>query len=105
VFSHLLRIGRKTIISLPNFGHWRIRLALLFGGRMPRAEARGYRWYETPNIHLCTISDFVALVRENGARIERAFAVSEKGLTRPMQVDAWGPNLFAQGAIFVLTKS
>jgi len=105
VFSHLLRIGRKTIISLPNFGHWRIRLALLFGGGMPRTGALGYRWYETPNIHLCTISDFVALVRENGARIERAFAVSEKGLTRPMQVDAWGPNLFAQGAIFVLTKS
>jgi methionine biosynthesis protein MetW len=72
---------------------------------MPRTGILGYRWYETPNIHLCTISDFVALVRENGARIERVIALSEKGRTRPMQVDAWGPNLLAQGAIFVLTKS
>jgi methionine biosynthesis protein MetW len=104
VFSHLLRIGQRTIVSFPNFGHWRIRLALLGEGRMPRTGALGYRWYETPNIHLCTISDFVALVRENGARIERAFALSGKGRTRPMQADAWGPNLFAQGAIFVLTK-
>jgi methionine biosynthesis protein MetW len=105
VVSHLLRIGQRTIVSFPNFGHWRIRLALLVQGRMPRTGILGYRWYETPNIHLCTISDFVALVRENGARIERVIALSEKGRTRPMQVDAWGPNLLAQGAIFVLTKS
>jgi methionine biosynthesis protein MetW len=105
VLSHLLRIGRRTVVSFPNFGHWRVRLALLVGGRMPRTGVLGYRWYETPNIHLCTISDFVALARENGARIERALALSEKGRTRPMQADAWGPNLLAQGAIFVLTKS
>ena len=72
---------------------------------MLRTGALGYRWHDTPNIHLCTIRDFVALARESGARIERAFAVNEKGRTRPMQADAWGPNLFAQGAIFVLTKS
>jgi methionine biosynthesis protein MetW len=105
VFSHLLRIGQRTIVSFPNFGYWRIRLALLVGGRMPRAGVLGYRWYETPNIHLCTISDFVALVREHGARVERAFTVNGKGHTRPMKVDAWGPNLFAQSAIFVLMKS
>jgi methionine biosynthesis protein MetW len=100
-----LRIGERTVVSFPNFGHWRIRLALLFQGRMPRTTTLGYPWYETPNIHLCTISDFVALVRENGARIESSFALSEKGRTRPMRMDAWGPNLFAQGALFVLTKS
>jgi methionine biosynthesis protein MetW len=105
VLSHLLRIGHRTVVSFPNFGHWRIRLALLFQGRMPRTTTLGYPWYETPNIHLCTISDFVALVRENGARIESSFALSEKGRTRPMRMDAWGPNFFAQGALFVLTKS
>jgi methionine biosynthesis protein MetW len=105
VLLHLLRIGRKTIVSFPNFGHWRIRLSLLFHGRMPQTATLGYRWYETPNIHLCTIRDFVALVQESGARIEGAFTLSEKGRTRPMRADAWGPNLFAQGAIFVLTKN
>ena len=104
VLSHLLRIGGKTIVSFPNFGHWRIRLALLSRGRMPQTATLGYRWFETPNIHLCTISDFVELVRENNARIESAFALSEKGRTRPMRTDAWGPNLLAQGAVFVLTK-
>jgi methionine biosynthesis protein MetW len=105
VLSQLLRIGEKTIVSFPNFGHWRIRLALLFQGKMPQTATLGYHWYETPNIHLCTISDFVQMVRENSGRIEKAFALSGKGRTRPMQTDAWGPNIFAQGAIFVLTKS
>ena len=105
VLSHLLRIGHRTVVSFPNFGHWRIRLALLFQGRMPRTTTLGYPWYETPNIHLCTIGDFVALVREHDARIESSFALSEKGRTRPMRMDAWGPNLFARGALFVLTKN
>jgi methionine biosynthesis protein MetW len=105
VLQHLLRIGGKTIVSFPNFGHWRIRFALLLEGRMPRTAALGYHWYETPNIHLCTITDFAQLVHENGARIESAFALSQKGRTRRMATDAWGPNLFAQGAIFMLTKS
>jgi methionine biosynthesis protein MetW len=104
VLQQLLRIGAKTIVSFPNFGHWRVRFALLFGGRMPQTATLGYRWYETPNIHLCTISDFIGLVRENGARVEHAFAVTREGRTRRMTADAWGPNLFAPGAIFVLTK-
>ena len=104
VLQHLLRIGEKTIVSFPNFGYWRIRFALLLQGRMPRTAILGYRWYETPNIHLCTISDFAQLARESGARIESAFAFSQKGRTRPMATDAWRPNLFAQSAIFVLTK-
>jgi methionine biosynthesis protein MetW len=105
VLSQLLRIGERIIVSFPNFGHWRIRLALLLQGRMPKTATLRHCWYETPNIHLCTISDFVQLVRENGARIERAFALNAKGRTRPMHTDAWGPNLFAQGAIFVLMKT
>jgi methionine biosynthesis protein MetW len=102
VLGHLLRIGRRTVISLPNFGHWRVRLALLAGGRMPRTPALDYAWYDTPNIHLCTIADFVALATDAGATIERALSLDEKGHTHPMQADAWGPNLFAEGAIFLL---
>jgi methionine biosynthesis protein MetW len=102
VLAHLIRIGRRTIVSFPNFGHWRIRLSLLFEGRMPHTTALGYRWYETPNIHLCTIKDFIALARDSGAGIEQAIALSENGRTHPMRADAWGPNLFAEGAILML---
>jgi methionine biosynthesis protein MetW len=102
VLAHLLRIGKRTIVSFPNFGHWKVRLSLLFNGRMPHTAALGYAWYDTPNIHLCTIADFTALVRETGGAIERAIALSEEGSTHAMQPDAWGPNLFAEGAIFLL---
>ena len=104
VLCHLLRIAERTIVSFPNFGHWQIRLALLMRGRMPKTTALCYRWYDTPNIHLCTITDFIDLVRESGAQIESALALSEKGRTRPMNKGARNPNLFARGAIFVLTK-
>ena len=102
VLADLLRIGRHTIVSFPNFGHWRVRLSLLVNGRMPRTHALEHEWYDTPNIHLCTIADFVSLARSSGAVIERALALSETGRTHPMQLDAWGPNLFAEGAIFLL---
>jgi len=102
VLGHLLRIGRRTVISLPNFGHWKVRLRLAVGGRMPRTLALAYHWYDTPNIHLCTIADFVALAREQGAVIERALALDDEGRTRPMHAEAWGPNLLADGAIFLL---
>jgi methionine biosynthesis protein MetW len=102
VLGEMLRIGKHTAVSLPNFGHWRIRLSLLAHGRMPRTKALDYAWYETPNIHLCTIADFVGMARETGAEIERAYALREDGETRAMRPQAWGPNLMAQGAIFLL---
>jgi methionine biosynthesis protein MetW len=104
VLEHLLRIGRQAAISLPNFGHWRVRLALLFGGRMPRTPALGYHWYDTPNIHLCTVADFVDLARKNDAVIDRALALKGDSVTGEMRPDAWGPNFMAQGAIFLLRK-
>jgi methionine biosynthesis protein MetW len=102
VLRQLLRIGQRTVVSLPNFGHWRVRLALLVTGRMPQTSALDYPWHETPNIHLCTIADFVRLARDEGGDIERAFALQGDGRTIPMQPDAWGPNLFAERAIFLL---
>lgn len=105
VLAHLLRIGRRTIVSFPNFGHWRIRLSLLAKGRMPRTAALGFSWYDTPNIHLCTIADFITLARASEAVIEHAFSLDEKGRIRSMRSEGWGPNLFALGAIFVLTRS
>ena len=101
VLANLLRIGRHTIVSFPNFGHWRVRLSLLWHGRMPRTRALDYAWYQTPNIHLCTIADFTALAHEAGAEIERALALGPRG-ARPTRADAWGPNLFSEGAIFLM---
>src|SRR5450755_1754908 len=71
VLEHMLRIGRHAVVSFPNFGHWRIRLQVGFGGHMPQTGNLPYYWWETPNIHFCTIKDFVTLAREIGARIER----------------------------------
>jgi methionine biosynthesis protein MetW len=102
VLQHLLRIGRRTAVSLPNFGHWRVRLALSTHGRMPRTKALQYEWYDTPNIHLCTIADFVTLAEACGAVFERALALRQDGTTRPMQAGSWMPNLMAEGAIFLL---
>ena len=102
VLKQLLRIGKHAAISFPNFGHWRVRLSLLVNGRMPRTHALNYAWHDTPNIHLCTIADFVGLAGETGAEIERAIALGEGGRTRTMDSGAWGPNLFAEGAIFLL---
>ncbi|HEY1709477.1 MAG TPA: methionine biosynthesis protein MetW [Rhizomicrobium sp.] len=102
VLKELLRIGKRAVVSLPNFGHWRVRLSLLFNGRMPRTSALDYSWHDTPNIHLCTISDFVSMARKTDVEIERAIALGEGGRTHSMNADAWSPNLFAEGAIFLL---
>jgi methionine biosynthesis protein MetW len=104
VLGELLRIGKRTIVSFPNFGHWRVRLSLLLRGRMPVTRALDYAWHDTPNIHLCTIADFLALAKQTGARIERALALNNGNPAKPMHPDSWGPNLFAEGAIFLLAK-
>jgi methionine biosynthesis protein MetW len=110
VMEQLLRIGRRVAISLPNFGYWKVRLSLLVGGHMPRTRTLDYSWWATPNIHLCTLADFVDLTRECGALIVEAHALSDSGATKSMSpaslTDGWlGPNLFAQGGVFLLKKS
>ncbi|HWA30642.1 MAG TPA: methionine biosynthesis protein MetW [Rhizomicrobium sp.] len=103
VLANLLRIGKHTVVSFPNFGHWRVRLSLLLNGQMPRTRALDYAWYDTPNIHLCTIRDFTGLANQSGAKIEKALALSANG-TKPIRADAPGPNLTAEGAIFLMNR-
>ena len=110
VMEHLLRIGRRVAISLPNFGYWKVRLSLLAGGRMPRTRTLDYSWWATPNIHLCTLADFVDLANECGATIVEAYALDEHGGSRKVEPGSlshgWlGPNLFAQGGVFLLKKT
>jgi methionine biosynthesis protein MetW len=110
VLDHLLRIGRRVAISLPNFGYWKVRLSLLKDGRMPRTNALDYSWWATPNIHLCTLADFVDLTRECGATIVEAHGLNDGGITAKLNPASLthgylGPNLFAQGGVFLLKKS
>ncbi|MDR4306929.1 methionine biosynthesis protein MetW [Chelatococcus sambhunathii] len=104
VVEDLLRIGRRAIVSFPNFGHWRTRLQFFAEGRMPTNSNLPDPWYETPNIHLCTIRDFVDLVGMLGARMERAVALDPTG--RPVRVNApwWFWNLFGAQGVFLLSR-
>lgn len=110
VLKHLLRIGRRTAVSLPNFGYWKVRLALVANGRMPHTKALDHNWYDTPNIHLCTLSDFVDLAVACGASIVEAHALNQAGEASTMSpaslARGWmGPNLFAQGGVFLLKRA
>jgi methionine biosynthesis protein MetW len=102
VLSQMLRIGERAIVSLPNFGHWRLRLKLLFSGRMPVSSALPHSWYDTPNVHLCTIHDFVALCEELGVTIERCYTLSAKGRVREIAPKSSAANLFGSEAVFLL---
>jgi len=103
VLRLLVRIGRRAIVSIPNFGQWRLRLTLLIEGRMPRTTALPYRWYDTPNIHLCTILDFLDLCDAQGIAVERGVALDERG--RPYRLNPRGrlANLLAAQGLFLLT--
>lgn len=103
VLGELLRIGRRTIVSFPNFGHWRVRLSLALRGRMPVTKTLSHVWYDSPNIHLCTIADFLQLAHDVDARIEQALALNGT-VIKPMRSEDWGPNFLAEGAIFLLAK-
>jgi methionine biosynthesis protein MetW len=105
VVEELVRIGRRAIVSFPNFGFWRIRLRLLMTGRMPVSHCLANPWYETPNIHLCTIRDFVALCDAIGVRVDRSVTLDRHG--QPYSLDPRGSlaNLLAEQGIFVLCGS
>jgi methionine biosynthesis protein MetW len=104
VLGQLLRISRATIVSFPNFGYWKIRVSIALGGRMPVTRALSNAWFETPNIHLCSIADFVALTQSMGVKIERALALSEDGNARELIAPGGWDNLTAEGAILMLAK-
>ncbi len=104
VLEELLRIGRRAIVSIPNFGHWRIRSQFLAFGRMPVTEDLPYSWYDTPNIHFCTIRDFVELTREVDAEIVEAYALDAGGRKLFSRAPWWFWNLFGEQGVFVLEK-
>ena len=104
VLSNLLRISHRAIVSFPNFAHWRARLSLGFLGRMPVSTTLPHEWYETPNIHLCTIRDFVALCRQLDITIEAQKILDARGRVRHADNGLFSANLFGEQAVFLLRK-
>jgi methionine biosynthesis protein MetW len=104
VLEQLLRIGKRAVVSFPNFGHWRVRAQLLFGGRMPLTDNLPERWYDTPNIHLCTIKDFLGMCDDIGARVERAVALNAYGRKLGVSMPTFAQNLFGEQAVFLLSR-
>jgi methionine biosynthesis protein MetW len=104
VVENLIRIGRRVILSFPNFGHFSVRWKLWFGGRMPVTGNLPDKWYDTPNIHFCTIYDFIVLCDEVDASIEQAIALNRAGHPLFFSARSVQANLFAPQALFVLRK-
>jgi methionine biosynthesis protein MetW len=99
VLDQLLRIGARAFVSFPNFAHWRVRLSLLWGGRMPVTPLLPERWYDTPNIHHLTIDDFRAFLRERGVTVEGAWFLS-----RGRATSSAAANFRAEHAVFLLRR-
>ncbi|MEA2754890.1 MAG: hypothetical protein QOJ54_1179 [Aliidongia sp.] len=104
VLESLARIGRRVIVSFPNFAFWRIRLSLLTEGRMPQSTLLSYPWYETPNIHLCTIRDFLALAAELGITIEQARMLDQHGRPYRLPATSRRANWLASQGVLLLSR-
>jgi methionine biosynthesis protein MetW len=102
VLDEMLRIGGEGIVTFPNFGHWSCRLHLLSRGRMPVSRFMPYNWYDTPNIHFCTVRDFECLCEEKGIRILAREMVGNTE-RKPLLARVW-PNLFSVTAVYHISR-
>src|SRR5262249_17164216 len=105
VLENLLRIGRRAIVSFPNFGFWKMRLQLLVGGHMPRTENLPATWYDTPNIHFFTIKDFVQLCDEIKGKMGRGIALDAFSRPVPLNLPWWVWNMFGEQGVFLLSRA
>src|SRR5947209_9471147 len=104
VLENMLRIGRHGIVSFPNFGHWKIRLQILLRGQMPRTDNLPYAWWESPNIHFCTIKDFRELCEVVVAKVEKSVALDAWGRALRFNAPWWTWNLLGEQAVFLLSR-
>lgn len=105
VLGQMLRIGRRAVVSFPNFGHWQLRWQLLWTGRMPMTPTWSRPWYETPNIHPCTIRDFFALCEQENYVVERWLAADDEGRRAPWRRFPRLANMFGEQGLFVLRRA
>lgn len=104
ILEHLVRIGKHAIVSVPNFGHWKNRLYLAANGRMPVTKALSHQWYDTPNIHFCTITDFLCLCDDMNLRVENSIYITENGVSSTIVSHPFLANLFGQHGIFMIAN-
>ena len=104
VIKELLRVGKKAIVTIPNFGHWRVRLNLLTKGTMPVTKTLPNDWYNTPNIHMCTIKDFVKFSKTINFKIYKSLALMKKNVSNINNSNLSFKNLFAELGIFLIEK-
>ena len=104
VIKELLRVGKKAIITIPNFGHWKVRLNLLIKGTMPITESLPNDWYNTQNIHMCTIKDFVKFSKIINFKIFKSLALINKNISNINNSNLFYKNLFAELGIFLIEK-
>ena len=104
VIKELLRVGKKAIVTIPNFGHWKVRLNLLIKGTMPITNSLPNNWYNTPNIHMCTIKDFVKFSKIINFRIFKSLALINKDVSNINSSNLFFKNLFGELGIFLIEK-
>ena len=104
VIKELLRVGKKTIITIPNFGYWKVRLNLLFKGTMPVTKKLPNNWYNTPNIHMCTIKDFVEFSKLINFKIFKSLALMDNNVSTINNSNLFFKNLLSELGIFLIEK-
>ena len=104
VMNELLRIAKKAIITIPNFGYWKVRLKLVLRGTMPVTKNLPYTWYNTPNLHMCTIKDFYNLCRLDNITIEKSISVSSDKISNIQRGNLEIKNLLSEIGIFLIKK-
>ena len=102
VLNQLLRIGKQTIVSIPNFGYWRVRLHLLFKGTMPVTKNLPNEWYNTPNLHMCTIQDFVNFCSTKNIKIDKSMCLTNEKISEITNKNMKYKNIFSQLGIFLI---
>ncbi|MGL3828308.1 methionine biosynthesis protein MetW [Candidatus Pelagibacter communis] len=104
VINELLRVGKRAIVTIPNFGFWKVRLHLLLKGTMPVTKALPDEWYNTPNLHMCTIKDFVRFSNIMNFKIFKSIALNDRNMTKIDRSNLFFKNLFSELGIFLIEK-
>ena len=104
VLDELLRVGKKAIVTIPNFGNWQVRLHLLFKGTMPITKSLPEQWHSTPNLHMCTIKDFVNFIKSKEIKMIKTLALNNNNVSNITNNNLGTKNLFADLGIFLIEK-
>ncbi len=103
VLEHLLRIGKSAIVSIPNFGYWKVRTSLLFFGKMPLTKSLPFKWFDTPNLHMCTIKDFYELCATKKINMKKIIGVNNSKTSSIKKNNLESKNLFSEVGIFLIS--